>query len=248
VLAATLLSGLYPALRSTRRELANTLAQGGHTQVSARGGLQWLLVGAQVAFAVTLLVGAGLLLRSFAELGRVSPGFDPSHVLTLQLSGGFGENHRKRLTQRIDTTLDALRAVPGVEAAATAAALPGVPGQQQTELAFAEGEQDNRQKILAVSRFVSSGYFQAVAIPDMLGQGCREGDSAPAALVNHSFVSRYLSSNTAAGARGVAIGSHIRSATLFIPEAEIRGIVGGAREDGLNTAPAPTVYWCASPQ
>jgi putative ABC transport system permease protein len=241
-LAATLLCGLYPALRSTRNSLSNTLAQGSHTQVSTRGGLQWLLVGAQVAFAVTLLVGAGLLLRSFEELGRVSPGFDPTHVLTLQISGSWGETaDMKRLTQRIDTTLDALRAVPGVDAAATASNLPGVPGQQQVEFVMSEGEKDARQKILASTRFVSSGYFQAAAIPVMLGQGCREGDSAPAVLVNRSLVIRYLT-------KGVAVGSHISAAeqSLFMPVAEIRGIVGNAREDGLNTAPLPTVYWCVS--
>ncbi len=248
-LAATLLSGLYPALRSTRRELAHSLAQGSHTQVSTRGSLQWLLVGAQVAFAVTLLVGAGLLLRSFEELGRVLPGFDPSRVLTLQISGNWGETaDMKRLTQRIDSTLDALRTVPGVEAAATAAMLPGVPGQQQVEFVMSEGERDAHRKILATARFVSSGYFAATAIPIMLGQGCREGDSTPSALVNRSFVSRYLSSNTAAGAEGTAIGRHIGPAeqSLFLPPGEIRGIVGDAREEGLNTAPAPTVYWCMS--
>lgn len=248
-LAATLLSGLYPALRSTRRELAHTLAQAGHTQVSTRGSMQWLLVGAQVAFAVTLLVGAGLLLRSFEELGRVSPGFDPSHVLTLQISGNWGETaDMKRLTQRIDSALDALRAVPGVEGAATTASLPGVPGLQQIEYLMSEGERDAHQKILASTRFVSSGYFQAAGIPVMLGQGCREGDTAHTVLVNRSFVGRYLTSNTAQGAQGAALGSHLSAAeqSLFMPVAEIRGIVGDAREDGLNTVPAPTVYWCAS--
>ncbi len=137
-LAATLLSGLYPALRGTRGQLSRTLAQSSRTQVSTPGGLQWLFVGTQVAFAVTLLVGAGLLLRSFQELGRVSPGFDPSHVLTLQISGGWGETaDMKRLTQRIHYDLDALRAIPGVEAAGAGGwQLPGVPGQAQIELSL----------------------------------------------------------------------------------------------------------------
>jgi putative ABC transport system permease protein len=71
----TLLCGLFPAVRGTRRTLAASLAQAGRTQVSARNPLQWLLVSVQVALAVTLLVGAGLLLRTFQALGRVSPGF-----------------------------------------------------------------------------------------------------------------------------------------------------------------------------
>ncbi|HEY6446785.1 MAG TPA: ABC transporter permease [Acidobacteriaceae bacterium] len=241
-LAATLLSGLYPALRSTRQELANTLAQSSHTQVSTRGSLQWLLVGAQVAFAVTLLVGAGLLLRSFEELGRVSPGFDASHVLILQISGGWGETaDMKRLVQRVDSDLDALRAVPGVEAASTAAMLPGVPGMPQMELTIAGQEQNDQQKIFATERFVSDGYFQTLHTPLLLGEDCRKGPHNQSVVVNKSFADRYFSQSP-------AIGHTIQTpATSSFPfSAIIRGIVADARDDGLNTAPAPTIYWCTS--
>ena len=240
-LAATLLSGLYPALRSTRSELANTLAQGSHTQVSTRGGLEWLLVGAQVAFAVTLLVGAGLLLRSFEELGRVSPGFDPSHVLTLQISGGWGETaDMKRLVQRVDSDLDALRAVPGVEAASTAAMLPGVPGMPQMELAVAGEEQNDQQKVFATSRYVSDSYFQTLRQPLLLGESCRKGPQNQTVVVNKSFADRYFPQSPAIGH---TIGAPF---SAFPLSAMIRGIVADARDDGPNTAPAPTVYWCTS--
>ncbi|HEV3150172.1 MAG TPA: ABC transporter permease [Acidobacteriaceae bacterium] len=241
-LAATLLAGLYPALRSTRRELANSLAQSSHTQVSTRGSLQWLLVGAQVAFAVTLLVGAGLLLRSFEELGRVSPGFNASHVLTLQISGGWGETaDMKRLVQRVDGDLDALRAVPGVEAASTAAMLPGVPGMPQMELAIAGQEKDDRQKLFAAERWVSDGYFQALSIPLLLGEDCRNGPENKTMVVNKSFADRYFPQSQ-------AIGHTLQTAasSSFPFSAMIRGVVADAREDGLNTAPVPTIYWCTS--
>ena len=243
-LAAALLSGLYPALRSTRGDLAHTLAQGSRGQVSARGGLQWLLVGAQVAFAVTLLVGAGLLLRSFEALGRVSPGFDASHVLTLQVSGGWGETaDMKRLTQRIHHDLDAIRSVPGVEAAGAGGwQLPGVPGQAQIELSLAEGEQDESHKIIAFTHLISSGYFPALGIPILEGQDCDENDGGPpSVLVNRSFANRYLRQVT-------PIGSHLRTVAenVMMPNAVIRGIVGDAREDGVNAAPSPTVYPCVS--
>src|SRR5215469_5826640 len=74
-LTATFLCGLLPAWRATRG-LAGSLAQHSRTQVSARSPVQWILVGVQVSLAVTLLFGAGLLLRSFQELGRISPGFE----------------------------------------------------------------------------------------------------------------------------------------------------------------------------
>ncbi len=129
-LATTLGCGLLPALRGTRGELARSLALGSRTQAGSRSGIQWVLVTSQIALAVTLLVIAGLLVRSFDQLGRASLGFDPSGVLTLQISGGWGETaDMGRLTQRIDRTLDRLRALPGVEAAATAMALPGVGGE-----------------------------------------------------------------------------------------------------------------------
>jgi putative ABC transport system permease protein len=242
-LLATVLSGLYPALRNTRGDLAQTLAQGSHTQVFTRGRLQWLLVGAQVAFAVTLLIGAGLLLRSFQELGRVSPGLDASHVLTLQISGGWGETaDMKRLTQRIHSDLDALRSVPGVEAAATGGwSLPGVPGQAQIELSLAEGEQDESHKIMAITHIVSSGYFRTLGIPVLQGQDCAEDGGPPSVLVNHSFASRYLQHVT-------PIGSHLHTVAqdVVMPSAVVRGVVGDARENGVNAAPSPTVYPCIS--
>jgi len=87
----TFICGLFPAIRGTRSSLAGSLAQTSRSQVSGRNPVQWLLVGVQVALAVTLLAGAGLLLRSFQELGRVSRGFDSSHILTFQLSMNYGE-------------------------------------------------------------------------------------------------------------------------------------------------------------
>ena len=156
-IAATFLCALIPAFRATRRGLTGSLAQSSRTQVSSRNPLQFALVGIQVALAVALLSGAGLLLRSFQALGRVSPGFDVSHILTLRISAGWGETgNMKALKQRIDRTLEALRNVPGVEATATGASLPGVPGAYQTELKIVEGEADPLHKILAESRFVSA--------------------------------------------------------------------------------------------
>ena len=91
VIAATFLCALIPAFRATRRGLSGSLAQSSRTQVSSRNPLQFALVGIQVALAVALLAGAGLLLRSFQALGQVSPGFEASHVLTFRISGGYGE-------------------------------------------------------------------------------------------------------------------------------------------------------------
>ena len=240
---ATLVCGLFPAIRGTRRNVSSSLTQASRTQVSTRNPLQWLLVGVQVALAVTLLAGAGLLLRSFQELGRVSPGFDPRQVLTFHISGSYAETADwKGLTQRIDRIVDSLGSMPGVETAATDATLPGVPSHFQIELKFAEGQQDPERKIVAESRFVSPGYFATMRIPILSGELCREtADSTKSinVLVNRSFANTYLAEST-------VVGRHLQEvpASGILSPGEIRGVVGDAREEGLNREPGPTVYWC----
>ena len=239
--AAMLLCALYPALRATRRNLSGSLALASRTQVSVRSGLQWVLVGVQVALAVTLLAGAGLLLRSFQELGRVSPGFDPTHVLTLHITGGWGETaDMKALTQRIDRTLDLLRRVPGVEGAATSGSVPGVPGQYQTQLKLAEAGREPDRKIMVDDRFVSPGYFTTMRIPLLAGDACHNTSGPLHALVNRSFVKAYLAGETVIGRQLLPQDS------AFLPSGEIRGEVEDAREEGIDHEPVPTVYWCIS--
>jgi putative ABC transport system permease protein len=240
---ATLFCGLFPAIRGTRTNISGSLALASRTQVSGRTPLQWLLVGVQVALAVTLLAGAGLLLRSFQALGRVSPGFEASHVLTFHISASWGETtDMKGLTQRIDRTIDFLRNLPGVEEAATTATLPGVPEQYQTEIKVTEGQIDPERKIVAESRFVSGSYFAAMKIPLLAGELCREEPNSANVLVNRSFANFYFRDSA-------AVGHHLalqQPGDTFVPAGEIRGIVGDAREQGMNREPGPTVYWCMS--
>jgi len=241
-LAATFLCGMYPAWRAARGGISESLAKGGKAQVSTHNPMQWVLVGVQVALAVTLLVGAGLLLRSFRELARVSTGFDISHVLTLRISASWGETHdMKALTQRINRTLDYLRTIPGVQATGTAADVPGAPSQFPIEVKIVEGETDPNHKIITDARFVSSGYFATMSIPLLSGEGCRETDHVLDVVVNRSFANTYFGQSP-------AIGHHLSSnAFSGMPiGGEIRGIAADAREQGINSEPAPTVYWCTS--
>jgi putative ABC transport system permease protein len=239
--ATTLLCGLFPAVRAARRELARDLAHSSRTQVSTRNPLQWILVGVQVMLAVTLLTGAGLLLRSLQELSRVSPGFDPSHILTFQISGSWGEtSDMKNLIRRIDRTLDGLRALPGVEAAATGAGLPGVPSLYQVEFTI-DGREDPNRKILADNRTVSAGYFDTMRIPLLAGEGCKQASTTIDVIVNRSFQERYLNNTPPLG--------HVLKAAAyndFSTQGTIRGVAGDAREQGLNTPAVPTVYGCFS--
>jgi putative ABC transport system permease protein len=240
-LAATILCGLVPAVRGTRRNLASSLAQASRTHVSGRNPLQWLLVGIQVALAVTLLAAAGLLVRSFYAIGKVSPGFETAHILTFHINASWGETvDMKKLSQRIQGIQAALLTVPGVEDAATSAILPGIPNQFQTEMKFVEGESDPQHKIIAESRWVSPSYFSTMRIPLFVGENCREEEKNPHAIVNRAFANAYLP-------EGQAIGRHLALVGSPFPlSAEVHGIVGDAREEGLNREPGPVVYWCAN--
>jgi putative ABC transport system permease protein len=236
----TVLCGLIPAVRGTRRSLSASLAQSSRSQVSGRNPLQWMLVGIQVALAVTLLAGAGLLLRSFQQLGRVSPGFDAANILTFQLSMNWGETgDMKKLRQFTDRILETLRATPGVDAAAISVGVPGVPFRYQTELKLTEGRADTEPKIIAENRFVSASYLVTMRIPLLAGEVCRETDGPPSVVVNRAFADAYFP-----GAH--IIGHHVQSMNLgYSGAAEITGISGDARETGLDHLPVPTVYWCA---
>jgi putative ABC transport system permease protein len=183
-----------------------------------------------------------LLLRSFQAIGQVNPGFNAENILTLRISGGWDETaDMGKLRQRINRTLDGLRSVPGVEAAATSATIPGNSSEFPVELNVVEGAKDANEKVIADTHFVSAGYFSAAQIPLLAGEGCKEGRSVGTVVVNRSFADKYFA--------GVpVIGYHLRSAAAndFMGSTEIRGVVGDAREEGLDKAPQPTVYWCES--
>ena len=236
----TLLCGLVPAVRGTRGSLSASLAQSSRSQVSGRNPLQWLLVGIQVALAVTLLAGAGLLLRSFQQLGRVNPGFDAAHILTFQLSMNYGETgDLKKLRQFTDRVLETLRATPGVEAAAISVGVPGQPFKYQTEIKLTEGRAGSEPKIIAENHYVSASYFATMKIPMLSGELCRETDGTPTVIVNRAFADSYFHGTP-------VIGHHVQSLNLgYSGPAEIVGVAGDVREIGLDQLPAPTVYWCA---
>jgi predicted permease len=237
-LVVTVLCGLFPMLRATRRDLGESLVHAGRGQVSARLPLQFLLVGLQIALAVTLLSGAGLLVRSFQALGRVSPGFDAERVLTFHLSISWAEtNNRTGTKQWVDRLIEGLRATPGVEAASTTLWLPGVPGEFQVEMKSVEGRAETAPKMLAQGRLITPEYFSTLHIPVLAGNLCRHDAGNPCMMVNRSFADAYLG--------GSGIGRHLlQLGNPWDTASEIGGIVGDARETGLEKQPAPIVYWC----
>lgn len=235
-----LLCGLVPAVRSARR--AASLSRSNRTVTTPRHSLQWLLVGAQVTFSVTLLAIASLLFRSFEELSRVEPGFDATGVLALRVSGNWAETeNRGRLLQRVVLMMDELAELPGVEAVASAWKLPGVPGGFEIEFELAEGRSEDEAPLFAEWRSVSPEYWRTMRIEVLAGNICRrrafdDGYGSFEMLVNRRFVERYFPARS-------ALGLHL------VWEAErltgrIVGVVEDARELGIDESPVPTVYTC----
>ena len=239
----TALCGVLPAIRAGRETTGRSLTESTRTQVSSRHSLQWLLVGAQVAMSVVLLAGAGLLVRSFQELGRVDTGFDPTHVLAFRVSGDFSETvNYDRLTARIDDTIDAVGALPGVEAAATSLFLPGVPSEREQTFTFVEARGDGDRQLTAERRFVSPEYFETMKIPVLEGEPCarQRRDGPRLVLINQAFRARYLSDWPS------PIGLHLAASTNLDEAARIVAVTGDARDRGIDRDPVPTVYSCVS--
>jgi putative ABC transport system permease protein len=232
--AVALVCGALPAIRNARGAIA---AHGARRTVTPRQSLQWWLVGVQMALSVTLLVGAGLLVRSLDTLSRVDLGFDPDRVLAFRVSASFGEEQDyNRTVERINRTLDALTALPDVEVSATAVQLPGVPGQVPRELTVVEAATET--PLVADVRVVSYRYFETMQIPLEAGEPCRRtltSVGVTEALVNRSFVDRYFPGRD-------LIGLHLAGGS----DDRIMGLVGDTREQGAGSPPVPIVYQCFS--
>ncbi len=240
-MAVALACGLLPAIRAPRYVMSGTSKSAGRTEVSSRTRLQWLLVGAQVSLSVTLLASAGLFIRSFQELSRVAPGFDPTHVLTFRVSASWAETaDYPRLIRRIDDTLSALHALPGVRGAATATFLPGVPSPQRevtVELAEERGL-ETAVGMVAEGRVVSPEYFATMQIPVLAGEPCRgQPFGTPNdVMINSAFAERYFPT------RPTPVGLHAGARGQSAPPGRIVGVVGNARESGLDRPTGPVVY------
>ncbi|HXB75544.1 MAG TPA: ABC transporter permease [Candidatus Acidoferrales bacterium] len=241
-MVTAILCGLFPALSATGRQMSGRLAQGSRTQVSGRGSAIRLLVSAQIALAIVLLVGAGLLIRTLSRLGQTPLGFQPENVLTLKISASWGEKNNMRLVeQRLARTLGALTTVPGVQLSALTVSMPGT-GEEYLQPFGIEGRDtvSEGQKTLADLQAVSPDYFRLLGIPMLSGQTCgpdANSKTLSPVLVNRSFVDQFLSAMT-------PLGRHLTAGTAKM---EIVGVVGDVREHGYSKGPKPVIYFCGMP-
>ena len=236
-IATTVLFALAPALQATRRDVSSRLARGGRAEAGGHQRLQRLLVTAQVALAIVLLVGAGLLLRSFSRLQQVSPGFDADNVLTFRMSAQWTERLDAVMGRQV-RTIDRLMAVPGVETAAFSTVLPA--GADFPPQEFRIVGRDPAERTFAQGRSVSPTYFRTLRIPILQGETCRNDPDKPfsRALVTHAFADRFFPQETPIG--HAIIPPNVPAGI----SAEIIGVVGDVRERGVANEPEPLIYWC----
>ncbi len=235
------LFGLAPALESVRADLNSTIKEGARSGGAsrARGRMRAALVISEIAISLTLLVGAGLLFRSFLNLQRVTGGFatPPRQILTMLISPGSRKyNDAAAGAPFYEEVLRRARGVPGVETAAVSDSLP--PDRQGDADSFEiEGQTLAPGELNPIISDVTVGpdYFQALGIPLLKGRYFTAHDnsgSAPVTIVSEGFVSRFLPNRP-------ALGTRIK---YFDKWMEIVGVVGNVKYLGLNVDTDPAYY------
>ena len=190
-----LLFSLLPVFKASRPDINEVLKAGAKTATSGGSLRLWRdsLVVAEVALGLVLLVGAGLMIRSFGLLVNVHPGFDPENVLTGQISltRAAYENHEERV-RYVNQTLERLKALPGVESAAFVAPMPFSGGNVGSDFRI-EGrpKPEPGQEPSASNRSVTAQYFQAIRIPLRKGRYFTEqdqrGGASASAIINETL-------------------------------------------------------------
>lgn len=184
-LATGLLFGTVPALRAARGDLVEDLKSGVRTSDSGGTRFRSGLVVAQVAISLMLLVGAGLLIRSFASLRSVDPGFTAENLLTAEFA--LPESEYAEPEERIQfftTLLENVTAIPGVEGVGLVNQLPVRDPKNNTYVYAADNPPlDPGDRLLAFTRIVLPGYFETMGIPLLAGRAIESSDMGGAPLV-----------------------------------------------------------------
>lgn len=242
-----LVFSLLPAVKAARPDINEVLKAGAKTATSSGSSQLWRdsLVVAEVALGLVLLVGAGLMMRSFASLTNVHPGFDPNNVLTarITLSGPTYEDTDAR-RRYVSQTLERLNALPGVESAALVAPMPFSGAEIGGDFRF-EGRPlpDPGQEPGANVRNVTSQYFQTLRIPLLKGRYFNEQDQrndVGAAIVNETFVKRHFVNEDPIGKRIRELGVNQNEGDP--KQYEIVGVVGDVHHNSLIRAATPELY------
>lgn len=242
-----LLFSVLPALKASRPDINEVLKAGAKTATSTGASQFWRdsLVVAEVALGLVLLIGAGLMMRSFASLTNIHPGFDPNNVLTarITLSGATYEDSDAR-KRYVSHTIEQVRALPGVESAAFVAPMPfsgaEIGGDFRIE---GQATPEPGQEPSANVRNVSPDYFKAIRIPLLRGRYFSVQDQrgeVGSAIVNETFVKRYFANEDPIGRRIRELG--VNQNPDDPKQYEIVGVVGDVHHNSLTKSATPELY------
>ena len=235
--------GLAPSLVASRIDLTRGLREAGRSSVGGAGRLRSVLVAVEVALSVMLLAGAGLLFRSLIGLQHVEPGLNPSRVLTFSVlvpTARYREPVQR--TQFFTRALEQIERLPGVESASAVSYLPFTDMSAGTNLTIA-GRPPAKpgEEPLATIRTIMPGYFRTIGIPLKRGRVFTAADNTLDSpyrfVVNEAFVAKYMAGEEPVGQQ-ISV-----SMDKTNPYGEIIGVVGDVKDDALDKAPAPTVYY-----
>jgi putative ABC transport system permease protein len=236
-----LVFGLVPAVHAARADLHQGIKQGTRRTAGTSRFTRGSLVVSEVALALMLLVGSGLLLRSMEHVFAVSPGFEPSGLLTMQVqAGGARLNNDTLVRAFFDRVLETVRAQPGVESVALTSQLP-LSGDFDGYGVHSEAHpRTNPEEDPSGFRYgVTAGYFATMHIPLVRGRLFTEADrqdQPPVAIINESFVKRLLPTGDPIGQR-VRVGAADNG-----PWREVVGIVRDVRQISLSAAQSDAIY------
>jgi putative ABC transport system permease protein len=248
-----ILFGLIPALASAKPELTESLKEGGRSATTGTrtNQVRNSLVVVEIALALVLLVGAGLLLKSYARVQEIDPGFDRANVLTAELNlsetkypqfGSADYNHGAAMLNFWNETLRRVGQLPGVEAAALTIVLP-LSGSN-TDSSFAIEGRERRPNEPGPDeeiRTVSPDYFRVLKTPLLRGRVFAESDNADAprvVIINDALAKKYWPNEDALGKR-ITFSDTRKPNPKWLT---IVGIIRSIRHRGLDVDPAPEYY------
>ena len=240
VVLCAILSGLPPAIRLTGPETGNALREAGRGLIAGHRRLRAVLVAGQIAAALVLLVGAGLLIRGFQHLLEVRPGIDPHNLVTIatQLPAtARTPPQRAALWQRMQTTIES---TPGVVGAAAVSRLP-FSGTNLGTWVFVEGHYTPGEPGREVEyRVCTPNYFAVMGIPLLAGRVFDSHDdlNPGSVVVINQTMARQLWPGTDAVGKRMKNGLNAENA----PWVTVIGVVGDVRHFGLEAAPRPEMY------
>jgi predicted permease len=243
-LVTGLLFGVLPALRTARVDPSVALRDGTRTATTGRGQhrLHNSLVIAQTTVGLVLLIGAGLLIRSFVRVLQVDPGFDRRNVLTASLSLPDNRYPRDKQIEFYQDLLPRLRSMPGVVSASAGWPLPLSPSGIGITFDIEERPQPESERNVSRVSIVEPGYFQTLRIPLVRGREFQDTDttqSKAVVVVNQAFAQKFFPGEDAIGKR---INPGLDDGVVTDVQHEIVGIVGDVKVGQLTRDIVPEMY------